>query len=191
MPIPTSAGDFVTTSENTISESVESGKMNGIESAMDGIKSQISELSNIPDNITETIKSQKENLEIQYDNVVDNIEDKSDGFLDQMSEKLEELKNGVNGNVENLKSQAENFVNESNMPSWIKSPAENAIKQANDGISTGLNKFMDITSDKSLQEKPKFDSVDNLLQEIEDDLCSKSSKTSGDTVSIISNDNGG
>lgn len=185
----------IITSDDSDTINMKNGLTEGNEESngmLDDIQSEVtnglSDMSKIPENITNVITQQKEALSSQYDKAIDKIEDKAEDMIVNVSEKVEDVKSGINGNVEKLKEQADNLIKDSNMPSWIKSPAEGALKQVGDGISSGMNKFMDKTSEKSLQEKPKFDSVDNLLQEIEDDLCSSKSST-GDTVSMISNGN--
>lgn len=110
------------------------------------------DISRLPAHLSEIIKSQKEQLDAEYEKTISSIKTESTIISDKIVS--------------------------------VQEDTENAILE-------DINQINEVTGLKPLKDHIASDSVDNLLQEIEDDLSNKSSKTfTSDTISVKSNSNG-
>lgn len=122
-----------------------------------------SEIEHLPDDISDIIRSQKEQLDAEYDKTINTLKTESKTVVDEVTDNTNEIKDSVKEN------------------------AQNVLDETSETVKSGVDKLSDITGMKSLKDHLPSDSVDNLLQEIEDDLSSKSGKTlTSDTVSVKS-----
>lgn len=127
----------------------------------ENLNSITDDIHKLPADISNIIKSQKERLDAEYDKTMNTIKNESNIMSNKVMEEANDTK-------DNMINNARNFLHD-----------------RADGLKNDVN---EITGLKPLKDNLTSDSVDNLLQEIEDDLSNKSSKTyTSDTISVKSN----
>lgn len=183
--------DSTDSADNIISDtpkqSVVNGVMNEIKSPLTAFTTEISEgIEEITSTANETVSAKKDEVSGFIDNSVKQMENKAGEITENVTEKIENIKNGINENVEELTTKTNNFLNDTKetVESSVQEKIEDFVKEAKDEIGSGMTNIMNMTGIKSLVENKKTDSIENLLDEINDEGDGKSS--SGDTVSIIS-----
>lgn len=188
--------------KNEIIQKEEPSIIKDIKSPISAFTTEISDgIEEITTNVSETVISKKDEMTNLLDSSIhkmgdqmnemkENVSNKMEGQInnmkDSMTHKIEGIKNGINQNMEDITSKTESFMGgmKEKVETSTQDKIDNFVKETKDGFGSEAEKFVNMTGVKSFLGNSKTDSIEHLLDEINDD---DSKSSSGDTVSIISN----
>lgn len=143
------------------------------------------EISDGIEEISTTISAKQEEVKNLVETSVTKIEDQANTIKENVATKVDEIKNDLDKNLEEITTKTENFMHDvkEKVEKSTQEKIDNFVKEAKDGLTSEIDKFVSMTGVKSFLGN-KSDSIENLLDEINDEDDEDSKSSNEDAVSV-------